>query len=170
MTRLFVLSLVAGSVVSAHAGVTGITVRAGYFAGSRFTGQSGKVSLEGPSLGLDYKIFQLPTGQAIFLSPTVTWGGQLKSGNDSDATVLRVMATTRLNAPALPVYGIVGIGIGSSKTRGSTRFNTATGGLIQLGIGRDLVRTPVASTFAQLSYISGREPYRGWSLEFGVRF
>ncbi|MBS1705748.1 MAG: hypothetical protein JST40_07735 [Armatimonadetes bacterium] len=158
-------------VASAQAQIMGARVRTGYWFGNKFTGQSGKVKLEGPSLGLDIPVgLPIPLVNISF-SPTIIWGGGLRQGNDSDGTIYKLMLTGRAHVPGQGFYGVFGVGYGGSSARGTTKFNTGAGFVTQFGIGWDVLKaTPVVSPFVELGYSVGRNPYSGLSLEIGVRF
>jgi len=164
----------------------GISVRGGYAKGKSFPNTNGqKLTLEGLQVGLDLPIYSVPlTGLQVSLSPTVTFGGSTRKGNDADANLFRILAVGRSRLKGTGLYAIVGYGYGTAKTRGTTSFDTEGGVIQQFGIGKSLdaldwlsqvpnSATKVASglkPFIELSYITGSKPHRGWSAEFGIRF
>lgn len=152
----------------------GLSLRAGFYQGASFTGvaPTPRVRLNGLQFGVDIPVFTIPgtVGQLRF-SPTVIFGGITRKGNDNDGTLYRMLATGKFKVPGQQFYAVGGMGLGFSKTRGSTNFKTTTGFIAQAGIGYDLEAVGFGpAPFFEFSYHTGEAPYRGFSFEVGIRF
>lgn len=153
----------------------GIGVRVGFFKGSSFSGSlpGSSISLEGFEGGLDFMVFKLPVGLAeIRLSPTFCLGGSNRKGPDSDGTQFRILANAKFSVPGAPFYGVAGIGYGTTRPRGSSRFDSQNGVYTQLGVGFELgPKLPlVPQPFLELGYLFGQRSLSGLSIDVGVKF
>jgi hypothetical protein len=151
-----------------------ISFRGGYFVGKNFQGTNGTVRLEGPQFGIDIPILKLPvSGTEFRLSPTIVLGGGARKGNDNDGTIYRVLATAKSRIPLSNAYGLFGAGYATSKTRGTTKFDTKPAWVTQFGIGMNLGTSGNIAgfkAFVEASYHLGTKQYQGFTLEVGIRF
>lgn len=158
---------------SSWAQLGGLQGRGGYFWGNRFTGDSGSISLNGLSVGLDYTVYKDPLGSfELRVSPEAMFGGITAKGGDDDADVYRLLATAKIDTPGYGFYGIAGVGYGWVSDRGQTDVGRDTGTMFKLGVGQLLGRpSPIGpKTFVEASYYYGNAPFRGFAVEFWVKF
>ncbi|MBL8088391.1 MAG: hypothetical protein JNM85_10035 [Chthonomonas sp.] len=172
-------ALLSCAVVAAHAlpvvdqtPLKGTRLRLGWHTGQSFNSNGQRIRLEGPSVGADIPIFNLPMGTAqISLSPSLIFGGGLRKGKDSDGTLYRLMVTGRFGVPTSNLYGVVGAGISGGQPRGTTKFAKKTRFGTQLGVGMNLnMGMGVTQPFAELSLHMHDTVNRGFLLEVGFRF
>jgi len=153
----------------------GMNVHGGWFMGTGFKSGGKSIRLEGPTLGMDTNLGNIPLLGQTTLSASVIWAGATRKGDDNDATIWRLMSVTRGNISVSGWYPIGGFGYATSKARGTTSFDNRGSSITQFGIGKKLSKNAVnqvtgTDSAIELNYFLGRDPYRGFSLELSFKF
>ncbi len=144
-----------------------VGVRLGYFSGQRFSSNGQRISLQGPTVGADLPVWSGSGGRLkVQVSPSITFGGALRKGNDSDATLYRVLVKATGSACGEGFYGGGGLGFGGAQGRGTTRVRERVSVVGQILGGFALGGGP----YFEVGYYLGPNPHRGIGFELGTRF
>lgn len=156
-------------------GLTGSNWKLGYYFGSSFagTGETGTVRLQGPEIGVEIPILNLPTGLlSVSLNPSVVFGGGFSHGGDNDGQLYRVLGRAKTGIPMTGLYAFAGLGIEWGAQRGTTTFNTNSGLVKVIGLGKGIPLTGnlgKQSTF-EVAYYFGDSRFTGYTVSLGLRF
>lgn len=167
------LGILAASTLAAGAFGQGISLKAGYFSGESFTGYGGSsVRLEGLELGADLTLLKLPLLPLdVRLSPSVVFGGSLRSGGDDDGSIYRLLATARVSRPGGTGYLAGGVGFARIEPRGGAPFESKDGFVAQIALGSSAANVAplVPQPFFEVAYTFGDDEFRGFTFSVGVR-
>ncbi len=144
-----------------------VGVRLGYFSGQQFSSGGQRISLQGPTVGADLPFWSGSNGRLrVQFSPSVTFGGSLRRGNDAYATLYRALMKVTGSACGEGFYGGGALGLAGAQGRGTTRVRERVSVVGQVLGGFAIESGP----YLEVGYYLGPNPHRGIGIEVGTRF